>query len=115
VINDERFSEIFASDALPEAPIAAVIGDGIVVSGTVDRLLVRTERVLVVDFKTGLSVPQSPREVPPSHLRQMAAYRAALEVIFPGRAVEAALLYTAAPILHRLDPELLEAHLPAGG
>ena len=42
----------------------------------------------------------------------MAAYRAALRVIFPDRPVEAALLYTAAPVLHALDDALLDAHAP---
>ena len=42
----------------------------------------------------------------------MAAYRAALQVIFPDRRVEAALLYTAMPVLHLLPDALLAAHLP---
>jgi ATP-dependent helicase/nuclease subunit A len=39
VIEDPRFAELFAADALAEAPIAAVV-EGLVVSGTVDRLVV---------------------------------------------------------------------------
>ena len=42
----------------------------------------------------------------------MAAYQAALRVIFPNREVEAVLLYTAAPVLHALPDALLAAHLP---
>jgi ATP-dependent helicase/nuclease subunit A len=42
----------------------------------------------------------------------MAAYAAALAVIFPDRAIEAALLYTAGPELHVLPPALLAAHKP---
>ena len=37
---------------------------------------------------------------------------AGLEVIFPGRPVEAALLYTAAPVLLVLPRILLDAHKP---
>jgi ATP-dependent helicase/nuclease subunit A len=55
--------------------------------------------VRVVDFKTGRQVPGSEAEVPAHHRAQMQAYRAALEVIFPGRRVETALLYTAGPRL----------------
>ena len=36
-----------------------------------------------------------------------AAYHAALQVIFPGKRVEAALLYTAGPTLHRLPDDLM--------
>jgi ATP-dependent helicase/nuclease subunit A len=115
VIDDPRFSALFGPNALAEAPIAAVIEGGHVVAGTVDRLLVEEGRVLVADFKTGRRAPLVLDEIPPAHLRQMAAYRAALRVIFPDRRIEAALLYTAAPILHPLPDDLLDTHLPAGG
>jgi ATP-dependent helicase/nuclease subunit A len=112
IIDDPRFAELFGPGALAEAPLAAVIGDGIVVSGAVDRLLVGDDRILVADFKTGRTAPGRIEDIPAAHLRQMAAYRAALRVIFPDRRVEAALLYTAAPVLHALSDALLDAHAP---
>jgi ATP-dependent helicase/nuclease subunit A len=115
IIDDLRFADLFGADALAEAPIAAVVAGGAVVSGTVDRLLVRDDRILVADFKTGRRVPASEAEIPAAHLRQMAAYRAALRVIFPDRPVAAALLYTAGPVLHPLSEALLDAHAPPGG
>ncbi|HEX8640335.1 MAG TPA: double-strand break repair helicase AddA [Allosphingosinicella sp.] len=115
VLEDPLFADLFGGAALAEAPIAAVIAGGAVVSGTVDRLLVGDDGVLVADFKTGRHVPGTIGDIPAAHLRQMAAYRAALAVIFPDRPVEAALLYTGGPTLHRLPAELLDAHLPAGG
>ncbi len=84
-----------------------MLEDGIVVSGTIDRLVVTDDRILVADFKTGRKAPADLTEIPAAHLRQMAAYSAALQVIFPGRRVEAALLYTAGPALHRLPGALL--------
>jgi ATP-dependent helicase/nuclease subunit A len=110
IVEDPRFADLFGPGALAEAPLAAVIGDGIVVAGTVDRLLVDADRVMVVDFKTGRTAPGSPADIPAAHLRQMAAYRAALRVIFPDRPIEAALLYTAGPVLHPLPDALLDAH-----
>jgi ATP-dependent helicase/nuclease subunit A len=115
VVSDPRFADFFGEDALAEAPIAAVTPDGSVIVGTVDRLLVTAERVRLVDFKTGRSVPATPADIAIPHLRQMAAYVAALHVIFPGRAVEAELLYTAGPVLHRLEPALLEPYIPGRG
>ncbi|MFT3976949.1 MAG: UvrD-helicase domain-containing protein, partial [Sphingomonas bacterium] len=112
VIDDPAYTDMFGSDALAEAPISAVLPDGIVVAGTVDRLLVTETTVRVVDFKTGRQAPRDAGEVPAYHLGQMAAYAAALAVIFPGRAIEAALLYTAGPILLPLAPDLLAAHKP---
>jgi ATP-dependent helicase/nuclease subunit A len=113
IIGDPAFVDLFSPAALAEAPIAAVVAGGHVVAGTVDRLLVTEQRVLVADFKTGRSVPQSLEDIPAAHLRQMAAYLAALRVIFPDRPVEAALLYSSGPALHKLPEGLLAPYLPA--
>ncbi len=108
VIDHPEFADVFREDALAEAPIAAVVGPN-VVSGTVDRLLVEEDRVLVVDFKTGRRPPASLEQLPVAHVRQMAAYVAALRLIFPGRAIQAGLLYTSSPQLFLLPDELLAA------
>jgi ATP-dependent helicase/nuclease subunit A len=112
IIADPHFAEVFAPDALAEAPIAATVG-GVVVAGSVDRLLVTADCVRVIDFKTGRRTPDTAADIPPYHLRQMAAYAAALRVIFPGRAVEAALLYTAGPTLFALTDDQLAPFAPA--
>lgn len=111
VIEDPRFAALFGPDALAEAPIAAVVGEA-VIAGTVDRLRIGDDLVQLVDFKTGRISPLAVEEVPLAHVRQMAAYAAALQVIFPGRRIEAGLLYTAAPRLITLPPELLARHKP---
>ena len=107
IVADPRFADIFGPEALAEAPIAATVGE-IVIAGTVDRLLVEPDRVRVIDFKTGSRVPTSAADVPTYHRRQMAAYAAALGVIFPGRRIETALLYTYDATLIELPTELLE-------
>jgi ATP-dependent helicase/nuclease subunit A len=112
VLGDPHLAELFGPDALAEAPIAAVLPDGFVVSGTVDRLLVTPDLIRVIDFKTGRSVPETAEAIPPYHLKQMAAYAAALDVIFPGRRIEAALLYTSGSVLYPLPEALLAAHKP---
>lgn len=111
VLDDQRFAPIFAPDALAEAPVAGVV-DGQVISGTVDRLLVAQDRVLVVDFKTGRRVPQDADAVSPHHKAQMAAYVAVIRGIFPDRPVRAALLYTSGPALIELGEADLAAHKP---
>jgi ATP-dependent helicase/nuclease subunit A len=111
VLAASDWAELFSPAALAEVPLAATVG-GQVIAGTADRLLVGRERILVADFKTARRPPASLAEVPPSTLRQMAAYAAALGAIYPGRRVEAALLYTQTPLLIALPTELLEAHKP---
>lgn len=103
VIADARFSALFGPGSLGEAPLAATLPDGRVIAGTIDRLLVEESWVSVIDFKTG-RVPTSHEGIPQSHLAQMGAYIEALAVIFPGRPIRAALLYTAGPRLFELAP-----------
>jgi len=109
VLADPDFAGIFSAEALAEVPLSATVG-GLVVAGTADRLLVRDEEVIVIDFKTTRRPPETLDQVPRSTLRQMAAYAAALEVIYPGKRVRAALLYTHAPRLIDIPQVTLDAH-----
>jgi len=106
-----EWRDVLAATALAEVPIAATVG-GQVVAGTIDRLLVTPEAVTIVDFKTTRRPPQTADAIPVGTLRQMAAYAAALEAIYPGRLVRAAVLYTHAPLLLPLDPDTLARHKP---
>ncbi len=81
--------------------------------GIVDRLIVTPDRVTVIDYKTNATLPASPAEVPSGILRQMAAYRAALAGIYPGRAVETAVLWTAGRQLMWLPDALLDTAMAA--
>ncbi|SEK57877.1 DNA helicase/exodeoxyribonuclease V, subunit A [Sphingomonas palmae] len=107
VLDDPAFADLFGPDALVEAPISAVLPNGRVVSGTVDRLLIGQRHVRVIDYKTGRQVPRGAPDVPDYHLKQMAAYQAALEIIFPDATVDVALLYTSGPVLIPLDAAAL--------
>jgi ATP-dependent helicase/nuclease subunit A len=111
VLGDPAHAALFGPGSLAEVPLSAVV-DGVVVAGIVDRLLVTDEAVTVVDFKTGRHLPATAADVAPAYLRQMAAYRGALGVIFPGRRVDAALLYTAGPHFIALGEATLDAHKP---
>jgi ATP-dependent helicase/nuclease subunit A len=111
VIEDPAHAALFGPGSLGEVPLSAVV-DGVVVAGIVDRLLVTPDTVTVIDYKTGRHVPAHAADVAPAYLRQMAAYRDALRVIFPGRRVEAALLYTAGPRLVVPGDDLLDAYKP---
>jgi ATP-dependent helicase/nuclease subunit A len=111
VIEHPDFAPLFEGDALAEAPLAGVVA-GLVIAGTVDRLIVTQSRVTVIDYKTGSRIPRDVTMVPRSHLRQMSAYAALLASIFPEHEVCAGLLYTAGPVLHMLDKTMIDAHKP---
>jgi ATP-dependent helicase/nuclease subunit A len=109
VLDHPDFAAIFSPRALAEVPLAATV-DGVVVAGTADRLLIEEDRVTVVDFKTTRRPPASLSDIPIGTLRQMAAYVAALEAIYPGRRVRAGVLYTHAPVLFDLPQAALDPH-----
>ncbi|HAG37932.1 MAG TPA: double-strand break repair helicase AddA, partial [Erythrobacter sp.] len=112
VLGDPQFAPVFGPQALAEIPLAAEV-NGQVVMGTADRLLITPEKVTVVDFKTARRPPLSVDAIPDSTMKQMAAYAAALEVIYPGRQIEAAVLYTQTPQLFALPGERLAAYKSA--
>ncbi len=111
VLAQEGWEDLFAPGALAEVPIAALVGDQ-VIAGTIDRLLVEPDRLRLVDFKTARRPPRGLDDMPKAIVRQMAAYVAALEVSFPGKRVEAAVLYTAVPALIVIPDALLAANKP---
>ena len=105
--------EVFGPDSLAEAGLALdlpqVAPDRML--GRIDRLVIRADRVLVVDFKTDARVPERENDVPMAYLAQLGAYRAALRGVWPERLVEAAILWTADPRLMRLAAPLLDKAL----
>jgi ATP-dependent helicase/nuclease subunit A len=111
VIDHPDCAHLFAPDGLAEVPVAGVV-EGLVISGTVDRLIVKSDTVDIVDFKTGRRVPADAAALPETYKRQMAAYAAVLRGVFPGHAVRAALLYTSGPKLIALTGADLDAHKP---
>ena len=97
LVADPAFAALFASDALAEAPISAVVGDR-VISGQIDRLLVRDEEVIALDYKTGRA-PAEGEAVPEAYVAQMESYRAALAAVFPDHSITCGLLFVDVPRL----------------
>ncbi len=110
LLNDPALGDIFSPDALAEVPIVGTVGEGanaIVLSGRIDRLLVRDDLVTVIDFKTNRPPPDRGEDVPSTYLRQMAAYRILLGDLYPDRPIHCALLWTDGPNLMTLPTDLL--------
>jgi ATP-dependent helicase/nuclease subunit A len=102
VLEDERFAAVFGPGSRAEAAVAgaaAGLPAGLAISGRVDRLVVQPDRVLVVDFKTNRPAPDRIEDADPAYLTQMAVYAAVLAEVFPGRRIEAALVWTDGPKL----------------
>ncbi|MFN3312239.1 MAG: double-strand break repair helicase AddA [Hyphomonas sp.] len=114
VLNDPALGELFQPGGRAEAAIlgtAPDLPDGVVINGRVDRLVVTSDRVLVVDYKTDQPAPDDPADVAETYIAQMAAYWAVLRRAYPGREVVAALCWTDGPRLMRLPQGQLSAAL----
>ncbi len=111
VLETPDFAALFAPGSRAEVPVVGLVGNR-ALSGQIDRLVVTPTGVLIVDYKTLRPAPASEREVPPVYLEQLAAYRAAVETIYPGREVRAALLWTDGPRLMPISPAALADRLP---
>lgn len=112
LLRDPAFAAVFLPGARAEAPLAGRIGQHLV-TGQVDRLLVTDATVLVVDYKTNRPPPISVQDVDLAYLDQMALYRGLLQQVFPGRSVQAALVWTHAAHLMPLPNSLLDQRLAA--
>ena len=102
---------LFGSNGRAEQPLAGFV-DGTVVSGIVDRLAVLPDEVVVADYKTHRDAPATADATPVLYLRQMAAYRAVLRAVFPGRPVRCCLIWTRTAALTELPDALLDEHSP---
>ncbi|MCH8861479.1 MAG: double-strand break repair helicase AddA [Proteobacteria bacterium] len=110
VLEDEKFAPLFAPGSLAEVSIAGRVGDR-ALAGQIDRLVVSGEDVLIVDYKSNRPPPKTAEGVSKTYLRQMAAYTDAIEQIYPGKKVSAALLWTEEARLMPLDRALLSPWL----
>lgn len=106
---------LFGPQSRAEVPVAGPIGRDpatgrpITISGRIDRLAVGEEAVLIADYKTDRRIPASIAEAPRAYIAQLAAYRAALEKLFPGKAIRALILWTSGPVVMPVPDALLDA------
>ena len=106
-----EIAPLFGPGSLAEVPIAGRIG-GRAFSGRIDRLLIGETGVELVDFKTNRAPPARPEDVPAATIRQLAAYRALLQQIYPGRRIGCALIWTVGPRAMAIPAALLDGHAP---
>jgi ATP-dependent helicase/nuclease subunit A len=78
------------------------------VRGSIDRLIIHSDTVWAVDYKTSPNMLRNIADTPVSYRLQMRAYRDILAQIYPQHQVQVAILWTAAPRLDWLSEALLE-------
>lgn len=112
ILEDPRLVPLFGPESRAEAPITGVAGD-VEIGGLIDRLAVGEREILVADYKTDRQPPERAEAIPPAYLRQLAAYQALLEKIYPAHRIVCVLIWTetATPML--VPGDLLGRHAPS--
>jgi ATP-dependent helicase/nuclease subunit A len=112
LIADTRFATVFAPGSRAEVSVVGRLDrpgrPPALVSGQIDRLVVTSDEVLIVDFKTSHAPPRLPAEVPQGYVRQLALYRAVLTKLYPQQPVRAALLWTEIPEMMEISASALD-------
>lgn len=114
VLEDRRFAPVFAAGSRAEVSVMGTVALGrraYAISGTVDRLAVAPDSVLIVDYKTNRPPASGIGDVPEAYRAQLALYRELLRPVYPGRSIRAALLFTEAPLLLEIGETVLDAAL----
>ena len=114
VIAHPALASVFGTGGRPEQRVVGLVA-GLVIDGVVDRMAIGPDAIDLVDFKSGRAAPDGPAGVPVFYLRQMAAYRAVLQALLPGRPVRCALVWTADASVLVLPPDILDRHAPGVG
>ncbi|MBM08452.1 MAG: double-strand break repair helicase AddA [Magnetovibrio sp.] len=117
ILENPKFAILFGPDSLAEVPIIGTLAPSngappILVSGQVDRLCISEKEIVIIDYKSNRPPPDTPENVSPSYLRQMAIYRALLQAIYPGRTMRASILWTDSTFLMDLPENLLDIYTP---
>jgi ATP-dependent helicase/nuclease subunit A len=111
ILDHPDLARLFGPGSRAEVPLAGVVGD-VEIGGLVDRLAVLPDRVLLADYKTDRVPPAGPETIPAGYLGQLAAYTAILAQVFPGRAIDCLLIFTATAVVMPVLPSLLVRHAP---
>ncbi len=114
VLDDKEFAALFGPNSRPEVSIAGIIergGEKQMMNGQIDRLVVDDKTVMIVDYKNSRRVPKDAKGVQTQYVVQMAAYRLAMQKIYPDKEIKCALLYTRQAKMIPLPNSLLDAAL----
>ncbi|ROP90679.1 DNA helicase/exodeoxyribonuclease V subunit A [Stella humosa] len=114
VLDDPAAAALFDAPGQAEVPIVGRVGAA-AISGTIDRLVVTDEAVVILDYKTNRPPPAVEADTPPLYLRQMAAYRTAVAAIYPDRPIRCAILWTDGPNLMWLSEAALDGAITVAG
>ncbi len=99
VLEHPEFAHVFGPDSRAEVPVTGVLEGRGLVSGQIDRLVVRGDEVMIVDFKTNRPPPRDEGDIPDIYRDQLAVYAEVLGQVYPDKVIRGVLLWTDGPYL----------------
>ncbi len=111
VLDHPMLALLFGPAGQAEVPLSGVVA-GQVIGGLIDRLAILPHEILLADYKTHRAPPARLEDTPVLYLRQMAAYRAVLSAIYPGRPIRCLLVWTVGASVMELPAALVDIHAP---
>ncbi len=97
ILTRPELAHLYGPDSRGEVPILAQGTRNrapVTIAGRIDRLVVKPDSVRIVDYKSDANAPMSVDAVPAAYLAQMGLYALVAQQLFPGRTIEAAILWT---------------------
>lgn len=117
LLGEPGLAALFAPGSRAEVAVAGRLkrldGSTFLVSGQIDRLVVKPTEVRIVDYKTNHNPPRKLVAAPKAYIRQLALYRGVLAKLYPDRPVRAALLWTETIEMMEISSAALDAELAA--
>ena len=80
-----------------------------VISGAIDLVIISSNTIYVIDYKTDKSISLNALEIKEAYIRQMAIYKKMIESLYPNFSVKCYLAWTHKPSLTEIDPSILDA------
>lgn len=99
ILQDPVFADVFGPSSMAEVPFAGPLAEKLHIQGQIDRLVIKENEILIIDYKTNRPSPSSPEAIPDAYRAQLKAYKDALALIYPGHRINCALLWTDRPLL----------------
>ena len=116
IINNPDYKDLFGPGSKAEVSLIARItpkktgATPILLQGQIDRLVVRENEILIIDYKSNRPSPRELEDVAEAYQAQLAAYRIALREIYPVHKLKSALLWTDGPYLMEIPDEMLDKY-----
>jgi ATP-dependent helicase/nuclease subunit A len=112
IMQNPALAPLFGPNSRAETPIAGVVDD-IEIGGLIDRLAITGQNIHIADYKTNRIPPTTPEDIPAPYLRQLAAYAAILQNIYPALLIHCTLIWTETAAIMPVPADLLARHAPA--